>query len=1039
MQTKLLGILVLSLLLIMPITTRAQEKEITGTVIDQDRQPLPGVNIEVEGEDTGTSTDFDGEYKLRAEPGATLKFSSVGYNTVEEQVSGSRDEINVTLRESSEELEEAVVTAYSIKKERKSLGYKTESVSGADVTKARRTNVTDALAGKVSGLNLSTSGNGPASSSKIILRGFNSLTGDNQPLIVVDGVPMSNFLGSDNNDFFNPALDYGNGLSDLNPEDIDDISVLKGGAASAMYGSRAGDGVIEITTKQGKDNPGAGITYSNTLTTTTMMGHPDIQHEFSQGQDGDFINDEDVSWGEKIEGQTVENWNGEEVDLTSHNNIDNFFNTGITENNTVTFQQKVGDNTGLFTSFSYVDDKGMVPETDLKRLNATTRVTTKYGKENRWSTDIKVQYINSDAENRPIGGSDKSYYGQVLTMPTNLNIKDFKEGMKEKGVDASSNWYIPNDKGNPYWAVYNRNNEDKRNRFMLNGDIGYEFADWINVHAKAGSDIYNTKAQRKIWTGGPQDNEYETSQERSIENNFIASVNLHKDNIFGKWSGSFSAYGQIMKQDYNKNKIGAFLDSPNYFSVGNAKDNQPNVSEDRTEKQVNSLFGTLDIDYDDFWFVTVTARNDWSSTLSKDNRSYFYPSVSTSLVFTDMFDKLWDTDPFGDFLTFGKLRGSYAETGNSLDPYELYNTYSIGHDPLGNLNASTGGTLYNENVRAELQKTWEVGLNIRLFDKIDLDVNYYNTDSKRQLIALPMNALSGYDSRMINAGDIQNKGWEVTANANIIQTPDFNWNLDLNFSKNTNKVKYLEEGVSSYTLDGFDDVSITANPGERYGVIMGTRYERVEDESSDHYGERLLDDEGLPTSDGSQYNLGDQTPRANLGITNSFSYKNFDFSFQVDGRFGGEFFAGTMNELKSGGLAQETVVNGERNDFVADGVIADGDGFKANDIEVSPQEYWERASNTGNLGINEENVYSATNVRLRNVQLTYNFPHNLLKNSPLQNVALSLSVNNAWMIYSDVDGLDPEATYAASSNATGFEYLTFPTNREFVFNLTVGF
>lgn len=1019
----------------------AQETTITGTVYDDNGQPLPGANIEVEGTSTGTTTNFDGEYSIKAEVGSTLVFSSLGLGTVRKQVQEGEETLDVTMKTSSESLAETVITAYGIEKERKSLGYAQETISGEDILESRQVNVTDALAGKVSGLQLSTSGAGPGGSSKIILRGFNSLTGDNQPLIVVDGVPMTNFVGADNNDFWNPSVDMGNGLSDLNPADIKSINVLKGGAASALYGSRAGNGVIEITTKQGKETKGAGITYSNTLSFNTLMARPDLQKEYSQGSSGAFIKDAEKSWGEKITGQTVERWDGKEEALNSYDNIENFFKTGIVENNSLSLQKKVGENTGLYSSVSYVSDDGMIPGTELNRLNATTRVTTKYGKEDRWSTDVKLQYINSIAKNRPIGGQGQSYYGGVLTMPTTVDVRNFEEGMKEKGADATSNWYIPNDRGNPYWAVHNRLNKDNRNRFMLNADLGYEFADWINFHAKVGSDFYNTKTERKIYTGGPIDNQYETGQDKSIENNFIANLNLHQDNIVGKWSGALSLFGQIMKRSYNKQSIHAILDVPNYFTVGNDVNNMPDVSEDRTKQQINSFFGTMDIDYDGFWFLNLTARNDWSSTMSKENRSYFYPSVSTSLVLTDMFRKVWGSKPFGDVINFAKLRGSYAATGNSLDPYSLYNEYTIDHDPLGNITASGGGTLFNSNVRSELLKTYEFGLNVRLFNRIDLDVNFYDTHAKRQLIALPMNPLSGYDSRMINAGDIQNKGFEITLNADIFKTPEFLWNFNANFSKNTNKIVSLTEGVDVYPLGGFDDVSIVADVGERYGVIKGTKYARVEDESSEYYGEKIVDGEGLPTkAEGGSYNLGDQTPRANVGITNSFSYKNFNLSFQIDGRFGGKFFSGTMNSLKDAGLAEETVVDGTRDNFVVDGVIQDDQGnYAPNTTEVSAQEYWERVSETGNLGINEENVFDATNIRLRNVRLGYNLPESLLEKTPINSARISFSVNNAWMIYSKVKGIDPEATYAVSSNATGFENLTFPSTREFVFNLTVSF
>ncbi|WP_255577402.1 TonB-dependent receptor plug domain-containing protein [Elizabethkingia sp. JS20170427COW] len=337
-------------------------------------------------------------------------------------------------------IDEVVVTAYGVKKEKKSLGYVYQDIKGSDVVEAREVNVTDAMVGKVSGLQLVKSSTGPGGSSKIILRGFNSLTGDNQPLIVVDGVPMSNFVGSKNNDFWVSEPDMGNGLSDLNPEDVESMTVLKGGAASALYGSRAGNGVIMITTKKGKRNKGAGIVYSNTLNVETLFQYPKVQTEYSQGTSGLYVKDSGESWGEKITGQTVNQWDGKDVTLRSYDNLKTFFNPGLTTTNTLTFQQMVGENTSVFSSASYLDSDGMIPNSTYKRLNATARVSTKFGENKRWSSDIKVQYINTIGNNRPVGGHDTSYYGKVLTLPTTINLADFKEGMDELG--AESRWYI---------------------------------------------------------------------------------------------------------------------------------------------------------------------------------------------------------------------------------------------------------------------------------------------------------------------------------------------------------------------------------------------------------------------------------------------------------------------------------------------------------------------------------------------------------------------------------------------------------------------
>lgn len=947
------------------------------------------------------------------------------------------------------DIQEVVVTAYGIKREKKALGYVYQDIKGTTLVDARENNITNALIGKVSGLEVVKSAAGPAASSKIILRGFNSLTGDNQPLIVVDGVPMSNFIGASNNDFWNPSADMGNGLSDLSPEDIDNVTVLKGGAASALYGSRAGNGVILITTKTGRGARGAGITLSETLGYSDLMVVPRTQKVFGQGSNGVFpvFNDQasGSSWGPKIDGQEVVNWNGETIKLDkTYDNVKSFFRAGETKTHTVTIQNQLGGGTSIFTSASYMTDKGVVPGADYNRLNLTTRVTSKFGLDKKWSTDVKVQYINSLANNRPIGGqtSGANYYRTVLTMPNTLNIADFQKGMDVQG--AAPYWWLPGSGGNPYWMITNSTNNDVRNRFLMNGMVKYAFTDWLDADIRIGTDMYSTKTENKSYYAGPLtpiSNSYGTGFDRFHENNYIASLNAHKDNIVGKWSASMSVFGQVMQRKSQSLSYGGTLRVPNYFSVGNIIQNGGNAGEGFSKQQINSVFSTAEISYDGFWFINGTGRFDWSSTLSPANREFFYPSVSTSLVLTDMFRKLFNMNP-SRVLTFLKLRGSYAVTGNSLPPYSLSNVYSIGTGANGSITAGQfSQTKFDPNVVAEKLRTYETGLNARFFNRVDLDVNYYDTHATNQLLSIPLNPLSGYNGMMVNAGDIQNKGLEVTLNADVFRGQDFTWNMLVNYSANRNKIISLYPGVSAFFLGGYDSLSFQANPGGFYGSIWGSSYQRVDDPNSQYNGKIIVDKTGLPMANNVPKLLGDQTSRGLLGVTNSFKYKEFGLSFQVDGRFGGQFFSGTERTLDAVGLGKATVVNGARENFVVDGVVADGNGgFAQNTEEVTPQNYWAAVTaRGGNLGINEAFLHSATNVRLRNIQLTYSLPKSLLERTPLQAVKASFSINNVFMIYSAVKGVDPEAVYATGSNAIGFENMNMPSYRTFLFNLSVSF
>lgn len=1024
------------LMLLCSISTLFAQQTVTGKVTAAN-ESLPGVTITVVGTNRATQSNSNGNFTIQANNGEKLRFSIIGYFSKEVTVTGPT--LNVTLEEDASGIDEVVVTAMGIKREKKSLGYSFQDIKGEALVEARENNIANALTGKVAGLQIVKGSSGPASSSKIVLRGFTSLTGDNQPLIVVDGVPMENFAGANNNDFWNPSADMGNGIGDLNPEDIESMSVLKGGAASALYGSRALNGVILITTKSGRSNQGVGISYSATMGLENLFITPEIQTTFSQGTDGVYNAQSGSSWGEKITGQTVTGWDGKSRNLQAYDNLGNFFKTGFNTTHNLTFQQSLSEGTSIYTSGTYLHDDSKTPGVKLDRLNLMSKLTSQFGPNKRWTTDLKVQYMNTTANNRAVGGSNAgNYYGVVLQLPPTIDITEFKAGMDNLG--GNQTWYNSSNTVNPYWAVNNKLNKDSRNRFLLNATIKYKFNDWLDADFRAGSDLYNTKMDSRTYTGSSLTNSYSVGSDNFNERNYIVSLNARKDNLFGNWNGSASLFGQVMKQSSNwLNSSAGSLTVPNLFTLSNSEGN-PGVSEGIREKQINSLFGTAELNYNNFWFINVTGRNDWSSTLSKKNRSYFYPSISTSLVISDMIASSGGTTP--TWLNFAKLRASYAETGGSLNPYELYNTYSIGKDPNGNTTASRNGTLYDPNVLSELLKSFEVGFDVKAFNRLSLDFAFYKTNATNQLIRLSMNPLSGYQNYMANAGNIQNKGIEGVLGINVLNNPDrLLWDINVNYSKNVNELLELTEDLRAYSLGGFDNVQINSTVEQRYGTIYGTKFAIVEDPSSPYYGKRIVNGDGLPLAANGTHLLGDQSARALLGINNSFAYKNFGLSFLVDGRFGGKFFAGTNLALQRAGLAAETVVNGSRDPFVVDAVVSDGNGgYTVNTKQVTPQQYWNQVTNTsGNLGITEQNLYDATNIRLRNIQLSYRIPAKSLNNSVVKSARFSLSANNVWMIKSHANGVDPESVYAISTNAVGFEYLSFPTSRSYFLNISLGF
>ena len=1026
--------------LLMALGLNAQDITVKGTVKDNTGEPVIGAGVVVKGTTRGTSTDIDGNYTLACAPDAVLEFSFIGMETQNVAVGGRRN-IDVTLAPDSEFLTESVVTALGITREKKTLGYAIQDVGGATLLDAHEANLANALTGKVAGVEIIRSSNGPGASSRIVLRGNNSLTSLNQPLIVVDGVPMDNFVGASNNDFWNPSADMGSGLQDINPEDVESMTVLKGASAAALYGSRAGNGVILITTKKGRQNPGLGITVNSTVAFTTEFTRPAMQNQYGQGTLGEYNNTSALSWGPKITGQSVTKWDDTTTSLQAFDNVKGFFGTGITDTENVTFSQQYGK-TGIYASWTRTFDQSQVPGATLGRNNMMLRGTSTFGKNDKWHFDGKIQYIRIQANNRPISGSNvnANYMLKMYTMPVSVNIVDFKDAVDKNGEMF---FFGPTDRmgSNPWWYAKYSTNQDVRNRFLMNASLAYDFTDWLSLELKAGSDMYFTETENKFYAGnkiaGSVTGSYGVGESRFYENNFSFLFKAQQDNIWGDLGASATLGGNLMdRETRGLSSSQSPLLIPNLFDVNNGT-NKPSVSESYNHRKMNSLYGSAQINYGGWVFLDATVRKDWTSTLSPKNRAYVYPSVSLAWVITDMINK-YSSVP--GWLTFAKARVSYAEVGNDMGPYQLYNVYTMGTDNFGNPIVNSQGTLYNDDVKNELIKSWEAGLDMRFFDsRVGLDISWYKTNATNQLINLPIAAIA-YSSKKVNAGNIQNSGWEAVLNVEPVRTRDFLWRSTLNFSANKNKIIDLADGVEEYSLGGYDNLRIVAKVGGDYGDIYGSKYARVEDENSPHYGKLILNGDGLPTAASGSHYLGNQNPVAQLGWLNSFTWKDLTASFQVDARIGGKMFSGTLGTMENAGTAAWTVDNREK--MVVDGVVKDGDNYVVNTKETTGEKYWQTISGRagGNLGISEENLYDATNVRLRNVSIAYSLPKRLLAGQDIfQSIKLGFSCTNVFMIYSKMRGLDPESIFATSTNAIGFEYGAAPTSRAYVFNVSFGF
>lgn len=1041
---KRTGVMLMALFLCLSISAQTTDAkiEVKGIVVDATGEPLIGASVTEKGTTNGVMTGVDGDFSLNVPKNAVLVFSYIGFLNKEVPVAG-KTTIDITLEEDSKVLDEVVVTALGIKRETKSLGYAMQELKGDALLESRESNVANALSGKVAGLQVVRSSNGLGGSSKIILRGTRSLTGSNQPLIVVDGIPMDNFTGGVSDPYGNTGSDMGNGLSDINPEDIESMSVLKGASAAALYGSRAGNGAILITTKSGKKNTGVGITFTAGLSVENAFMKPDLQNSYGQGSNGLYDPTSRNSWGSKMDGSLVTGWNGEQVPYKSYDNFDDFFRTGIAFNEGVSFQQEI-NGTSVFASVNRSDETGTVPEAKMNKTSLTLRGTTFLDTEKKWRVDAKANYINVIAHNRPILGINSSnVYRTIYTLPRSIQLSQFKHNMV--GVDGKMIWWDTESspQENPYWVTKYRQNEDKRDRLLGNISLKYAPFTWLDVEVKAGTDYYTTQVDQKVYAGGPivkGGGSYNTSSETFYENNFSFLSTAHKDNLIDRLGGFVSVGGNLMFQGRRtlKEESGELV-IDNLFSMGNAASN-PIAKTTDIRRRMNSLYGQAQLNWDNYAYLDITARNDWSSTLSKSNNSYFYPSFSLSLVVSEMLNRYEVTMP--SWITFAKVRASYAQVGNDLDPYQLWNFMIMEKDRLGGNKLTPNETLFNPDVKSELVKSWEAGIDVRFLDgRIGLDAAWYKANSTRQLLNIDMNPFSGYKNKKVNAGDIQNIGYEVALNGVILDNPQgFSWDATANFSSERTKILRLADGVDTYPLLIYDNVKIVAKEGSRYGDIYGTKFSRVEDKNSPYYGRVIVDGQGLPVITDEQHYLGNQNPDWMLGLTNSFSYKGIHLSFLVDARIGGNIYSGTTAILHRNGNAKGTVVNGERKDFIVDNsVVSDGaGGYVENTKEANTQLYWERLAQ-GNLGLGEAYTYSATNVRLRNITIGYDLKKKWLANTPFQRVRISATCNNVWMIHNKLPGIDPESVTATNTNAIGLENMSAPTNRSFVFNVTVGF
>lgn len=930
-----------------------------GRVVDTSNDPIIGASVMVKNAKEGTVTNMEGKFSLNVAPSATLVVSYIGFVTQEVKADTQKGEMTITLKEDTKRLGEVVVTALGIKRDRKALGYSLGEVSGKELQKAKEPNVINSLAGKVAGLTVSQTATGPSGSTRVILRGSTELTGNNQPLYVIDGVPMdnTNFESSDQWG----GYDLGDGISSINPDDIENISVLKGPAASALYGSRASHGVILITTKKADAKKDFSVELNSTTTIEKQLTKwDDVQYEFGQGADGKIsLTDDRFSsnrnWGPRIDpGLMMTYFDGvARPYVIIKDNIDGFFRTGVNTTNSLIVNKKTGK-TGVRITYTDMRDKDLIPKTHMARNTLNLRANTTITK--FLDLDFKVTYTHEGVKNRPAVADHRANIAKnLMTLSTTFD----QAWLKEHYEDENGEYYNWNDGDvyniNPYWVLHKMTNRSWKDNYKGSAVIRYRPLKQLTLQATAGTDINYFTFEEFAYPTSPGRERGMLSTKDYKNRMYSAELLAIYKGKFKKWDYGATLGGNLYKTD-NKTQI---VTAQNMI-MRDAKTLQSftekTIREEIYRRQINSVYGSMNFAYDNFAFLDMTLRGDCSSTLPVNNNVYWYPSVSGSLLFSELLhvDK--------NIMPYGKVRASWAKVGNDTSPYMLRPTYEMALNSFGQypMAAISSDVIPNKNLKPTMTNSIELGFELKfLKNRLGLDFTYYNQHSKDQILRMNTSYASGYRYQLINAGDIENRGVEVVLNTRPIEMKDFSWDLNVNFAKNSNKVKELANGVDEFELASarWLGVKVVAKVGENYGCIMGKDFLRNKN------GDIIIDGKtGLPKMTHDLKVLGNATWDWTGGLTTNVRYKNFSMGAIFDVKVGADLYSMSARSAYSTGKHKETLEGRDAwyeseekrlaagvtakdwhptGGYVAKGVIEQPDGtFKPNDIFVSPQEYW---------------------------------------------------------------------------------------------------
>lgn len=1047
----------------------AQSRTIKGTVRDaKNNETIPGATVLVEGTTVATATDMNGAYSINVDgEGKKLVISAVGFAT--QVIAADKDVIDINLAADTKVLDVIVTTANAIPRQQRSLSGSTAVVDNSDLTQGQNTSALAALQGKVSGVNITSGTGGPTSATRVVLRGGSSFTGNNQPLIVVDGVPIDN-SSFRNGDDLNNQVDYGNRGNDINPEDIESVSILKGPGAAALYGARASNGAIIYTTKSGKNMKGIGtnkkveITLNSSTTFSTVLKLPELQNEYGQGNiyAGNFPDDrrENFSWGyaftgkERPWGQIIDGKQRNKKYEAIPNNVKDYFNTGVTYNNTLGIAGG-NEKTTFYLSLNAVTGKGIVPNTENKKYNIRYNGATQLS--NNFSATYSANYTNNVYE-LPSGGQNSgSVMSALVQTPRDIPIVD--------GEDLNDVFNSYNDVNgkygfygayalNPYFVNKAFKNTNKVNRILGNVSLKYQnekFA-WLSIIDRLGGDIYSERHEQrwKKYSYEPYESFYagnnQTYQGKFQQDlfNFSEVTNDLMINLDQKFNDNLRAYGTIGHnfRQTSSDQTSAQTNAQNglaiadYYNLENSNGPAATFSRISLRRQVG-VYLDANLAFKNMLFLNATARNDWSSTLPAKKRAFFYPSAGVSFVYSELF-----TEELKKKITYAKVRVSYAQVGNDANPYLQKTVFNKGNlasswgsttlpfnDMIG---YSVGNLIGNPDIKPEITTAIEIGTEMNfLNDRIGLDLGFYKKTSKDQIFTLPLPPSSGFTGKVVNAGEIENKGVEILLRGTPVLTKDWKVDLIATYTKNINKVISLAEGVEQIGFGGAAAMAIVATPGKPYGTFYGRDYLK------DPNGHVVVDAAtGLPIVDPNSSYYGTYMPDYQASARANVSFKDFTLGILFDGKKGGQFYSSTRSLMSFVGTSVETTEGGRDPRIWENSVNLVNGQYVQNTTPYRPYDLFTNQSNVAPAAL----LVDASFIKLREVSLSYRMPAKWFSKTPLGGISVGVFGNNLmlWTPKSN-QWADPETNASGNGNAQGFEFSSLPSQRNFGFNIKVNF